>query len=71
MSDKYNRIEALADGAKNEVHDEAITDTLMDLSNYALMTMVEIERERLRQTSSVAEDGSHLYSQMTLDELSE
>lgn len=45
MSDKMNRITSLATGAKNEVADESIRDTLKDLANYAIMTLIEMEQE--------------------------
>ena len=42
LEDKLNRLKALT---KNEaqVKDESITDTLMDLANYAIMTIMELE----------------------------
>jgi len=43
MSDKMNRIVSLATGAKNEVADESIKDTLKDLANYAIMTLIAME----------------------------
>jgi glutaredoxin 2 len=46
MSDKWGRIEALILGARNEVTDEALEDTLMDLANYCYMTIIEIEESK-------------------------
>ena len=45
LEDKLNRLKALT---KNEaqVKDESITDTLMDLANYAIMTIMELEDEQ-------------------------
>ena len=43
MNDKWNRIKALAMGAQNNVKDESLTDTLMDLANYCLMTVMELK----------------------------
>lgn len=43
MSDKWNRLETLMMGGKNDVSDESIKDTLLDLANYALMTYMEME----------------------------
>ena len=45
MSDKWNRINSLASGAKNDVNDESIIDTLLDLANYAIMTVMELEAQ--------------------------
>jgi hypothetical protein len=44
--DKVNRIKSLALGVKNEVSNESIEDTLLDLSNYAIMTLMEIRKHR-------------------------
>ena len=46
MYDKFHRITALAQGARNDVKDETVEDTLMDLANYAIMTLIEIEIEQ-------------------------
>mgnify|MGYP000910969717 FL=1 len=46
MEDKMNRIVSLATGAKNEVTDESIKDTLRDLANYSIMTLIEMESEQ-------------------------
>lgn len=50
LSDKFNRFCTLSkskDGQK--VTDESIQDTLMDLANYALMTVMELDREQEEQ----------------------
>jgi hypothetical protein len=49
MSDKWNRLEALFLGAKNDVADESIKDTLKDMANYCLMTVMEIEEKEQRE----------------------
>lgn len=51
MYDKFNRIKALSCGADNQVKDEAITDTLLDLANYCMMTIIELEIEKETKTS--------------------
>ena len=48
MSDKWNRLETLIldrvnGGSGPLVKDEALTDTLLDLATYCLMTVMEIE----------------------------
>ena len=41
MSDKWNRLESLLiDGNKNEVSDESVDDTLLDLATYCIMTVL-------------------------------
>lgn len=43
MQDKFNRIKALTLGAENKVKDESLKDTLLDLANYCIMTVIEME----------------------------
>ena len=49
LEDKLNRLKALTRGSNQKVLDESIEDTLMDLANYAIMTIVERKLE----------DGTH------------
>lgn len=42
ISDKYNRICSLANKSAM-VKDESIKDTLLDLANYCIMTVIEME----------------------------
>lgn len=42
ISDKYNRLVNLALNPNLEVNDEPIIDTLKDLANYSLMTIMEL-----------------------------
>lgn len=44
LEDKLNRLKALTK-SKAQVEDESIADTLMDLANYAIMTVIEMEGE--------------------------
>ena len=41
LFDKYLRLETLLNGATQEVKDESINDTLMDMANYCIMELVE------------------------------
>lgn len=41
LEDKLNRLKALTRNGDQQVSDESIDDTLMDLANYAIMTLVE------------------------------
>lgn len=46
MSDKWNRLESLmVDGKRNEVSDESINDTLLDLATYCVMTVMSTNDE--------------------------
>lgn len=66
LEDKLNRLKALLK-AENKVKDESIDDTLMDLANYAIMTIIErrLENERVTATrtrttfTDVLFDGDH------------
>ena len=53
ITDKYNRIVSLSTNKGIDCGDESIKDTLMDLANYSIMTLIEIE-ERERKEESVA-----------------
>lgn len=45
LEDKLNRLKALSK-KEAQVKEESVSDTLMDLANYAIMTLVELEGER-------------------------
>lgn len=45
MCDKMSRISSLADGTKAAVNDEAISDTLADLANYAMLMAAFLEEK--------------------------
>ena len=45
LSDKLNRFKTLTKSDSQEVKDESIRDTLIDLANYAIMTIMEIDRK--------------------------
>lgn len=45
LGDKLNRFKTLSRNDKQEVKDESIRDTLIDLANYAIMTILEMENE--------------------------
>lgn len=43
LGDKFSRFKTLSWGGEQKVNDESIRDTLIDLANYAIMTVVEME----------------------------
>lgn len=43
ISDKYNRFVELMTSDDQMVEDESIKDTLLDMANYCLMTLMELE----------------------------
>ena len=45
LGDKLNRFKTLSRNVEQEVNDESIRDTLIDLANYAIMTILEMENE--------------------------
>lgn len=46
LGDKFNRFKTLTLKGERRVTDESLKDTLLDLANYALMTIIEMEREQ-------------------------
>lgn len=47
ITHKYNRLKTLAKDKNHDISagDEPIIDTLLDMANYCIMTIMEIERE--------------------------
>ena len=45
ITDKFNRFINLAKRPEIDSGDEAITDTLVDMGNYCLMTVMELEKQ--------------------------
>ena len=45
LGDKLNRFKELTKYNSQKVKDESIRDTLIDLANYAIMTIMEIDRK--------------------------
>lgn len=46
LSDKLNRFKQLTRNNAQQVADESIRDTLLDLANYAIMTIMELDASR-------------------------
>ena len=49
ITDKVNRLQSLCVHAA-QVHDESVKDTLLDLANYAIMSVIELERLNITET---------------------
>ena len=45
LADKLNRFKTLTKSNSQEVKDESVRDTLIDLANYAIMTIMEMDRK--------------------------
>lgn len=50
ISDKHNRIVNLVKNNNIQVKTETIEDTLKDLANYAILTLIEIKKDKLEIT---------------------
>lgn len=46
LTDKLNRLCALTKNQTQRVKDESIEDTLRDLANYSIMTLIELNRQK-------------------------
>lgn len=46
LTDKLNRLCELTKSQTQRVKDESIEDTLRDLANYSIMTLIELRREK-------------------------
>ena len=46
ITHKYNRLVEIVTSDHQEIPEETIEDTLIDLANYALMTVLELRNER-------------------------
>ena len=58
LEDKLNRIKSLSKQAA-QVSDESIVDTLMDLANYSIMTLVELAQKEPEKAPESAPRGEH------------
>ena len=67
LEDKLNRIKALR-SKDAQVADESIADTLMDLANYAIMTLVEmtgVDMSQVKPVANCAENNHDLDCMLT------
>lgn len=46
LEDKLNRLKSLNKNNEQQVKDESLIDTLKDLANYSIMTIIELEGEK-------------------------
>lgn len=56
LTDKLNRFKTLSRGTDISVKDESIRDTLMDLANYAIMTVLEMDRMDIPKEAFLTSD---------------
>ena len=64
LGDKFSRFKTLSHGTDQKVNDEPIEDTLLDLANYAIMTVLELrlEREGSQQCCCLTDEEMEMYS---------
>ena len=53
ITHKYNRLVEIATSGQQQVADETLEDTLIDLANYSIMTVMELHDERIRKQNEV------------------
>ena len=46
IGDKWNRFKQLSKGAEAQVNDESLRDTLIDMANYAIMTVMWLDKQQ-------------------------
>lgn len=58
ISDKYNRLVSLCTKSEEErkVKDESITDTLLDMANYCIMTVIELHKDDVESEDKISEN---------------
>lgn len=58
ISDKYNRLVSLCTKSEEErkVKDESITDTLVDMANYCIMTIIELHKDDIENVEKDMSD---------------
>lgn len=49
LEDKLNRLKSLSRDKEQMVKDESLIDTLMDLANYSIMTIIELEGGKINE----------------------
>lgn len=46
IEDKFNRLEALSENPEDDGGDESVIDTLKDLANYSIMTIMALREQQ-------------------------
>ena len=68
ISDKFNRLEQLILTRSDGTKDESLIDTMLDMANYCLMTVMEIEDEANATTKALPADYVRKPSMEELEE---
>lgn len=61
LADKLNRLKTLKENPNLGFDDESIRDTLLDMANYAVMELVEMDKERMEYEESLVKSQEHVY----------
>lgn len=51
MGDKFNRLKSLSKHQRRRVKDESLRDTLLDLANYAIMSVMWLEEQPKKESA--------------------
>ena len=70
LSDKLNRIKTLSRVEDSKVKDESLRDTLIDLANYAIMSVMELDRLAKEAAEEKPSDASD-YGFVTAEQAAE
>lgn len=65
LGDKFSRFKTLSRGDASQVRDESIEDTLLDLANYAIMTVLELREGKGEESP----ERNELDGQLSVDDL--
>lgn len=57
LGDKYNRFSTLIKNKSKGTTEESIIDTLIDLANYSIMTLLWIEKNLMYEDNLLTEEG--------------
>ena len=71
ISDKFNRLESLATSTEQKVKDESIEDTLLDMANYCIMTVLELRKtneKASKPTYQIVQEISEVWDDLTYSE---
>ena len=64
MRDKLNRLDnLLVEKLRPSVQDESVDDTLLDLANYAVITLLELMKQRAEMLGECTKDSDEINSE--------
>lgn len=64
ISDKYNRLTNLAKHPDVDSGDESIKDTLLDMANYCIMTVIEMDEQQSKNAMASFREWADRYNAM-------